>query len=61
MKMPCVCGSCTVKLSFIGNGVELFCHACGAKVGEVDEEYDKEENAMKKMEPETKGAIQCPV
>jgi hypothetical protein len=43
MNMPCECGSRTVELSFTDNGVELFCHACGAKIGEIDERYDRED------------------
>ncbi len=47
--MPCECGSSTVKLSFTDKGVDLICHACGAKLGEIDEGFDREDKAMEKM------------
>ena len=50
MNMPCECGSRTVGISFTDKGVDLICHACGAKIGEIDEGYDKEDNMMEKME-----------
>lgn len=50
MNMPCECGSRTVELSFTEKGMDLMCHACGAKIGEIDEGYDKEDRKMEKME-----------
>jgi len=50
MNMPCDCGCSTVELSFTEKGVDLMCHACGVKIGEIDEGYDKEDTEMTEMQ-----------